>query len=78
MDVTNDFAARVISLYIKTDHPLLGLFSPNLFIADLVEKRERYCSKFLFNALMYLGCVSDGTYESNMLWFQLTRALANV
>ncbi|KAK7755965.1 hypothetical protein SLS62_001907 [Diatrype stigma] len=44
VDVTSDFAARAISLYIKTDHPLLGLFSPNLFVGDLVGKRERFCS----------------------------------
>lgn len=62
VEVTNDFAARVISLYLRTDHPLLGLFSPNLFIADLVGKRERFCSRFLFHTLMYLGSVSGKPY----------------
>ncbi|KAI1373399.1 hypothetical protein F4677DRAFT_429521 [Hypoxylon crocopeplum] len=54
--ITNDFAARVISLYITTDHPLLGVFSPDLFITDLVNQQYRFCSRFLFHALMYYGC----------------------
>lgn len=60
VDVANDFAARVISLYLETDHPLLGLFDPDLFITDLVEHRPRYCSAFLVNALLYLGFVRLG------------------
>ncbi|KAI0199927.1 hypothetical protein F4808DRAFT_461324 [Astrocystis sublimbata] len=54
--IPDEFAARVISLYLKTDHPLLGLFDSHLFIDDLINKRSRYCSTFLFHALMYLGC----------------------
>lgn len=61
--VTDDFAARVLSLYITTDHPLLGLFSPDLFITDLVNHQARFCSRFLFHALMYLGCVSKYTVK---------------
>ncbi|KAH7025693.1 uncharacterized protein B0I36DRAFT_433325 [Microdochium trichocladiopsis] len=56
VDVPNDFAARAISLYLETDHPLLGLFDPELFVTDLVEHRTRYCSSYLVNALMYLSC----------------------
>ncbi|WQF77081.1 Putative zn(2)Cys(6) fungal-type DNA-binding domain-containing protein [Colletotrichum destructivum] len=54
--VTDDFAARVISLYLTTDHPLLGIFDPHLFITDLVGQRQKYCSRLLVNALMYWGC----------------------
>ncbi|KXJ87785.1 hypothetical protein Micbo1qcDRAFT_124133, partial [Microdochium bolleyi] len=56
VDAANDFAARAISLYLETDHPLLGLFDADLFITDLVEHRTRYCSPFLVNALLYLSC----------------------
>lgn len=56
--VSNDFVARAISLYIRTDHPLLGLFDPDLFISDLVGRQTKFCSRFLFHALMYLTCVS--------------------
>ncbi|KAJ2988618.1 hypothetical protein NUW58_g3878 [Xylaria curta] len=66
MKVSSDFAARVISLYIRTDHPLLGLFNTSLFIADLVSQRTEYCSKFLFHALMSLGCMYSAFDESAM------------
>lgn len=56
--VSSDFVARAISLYIHTDHPLLGLFDTDLFITDLVGRQTRFCSRFLFHALMYLACVS--------------------
>lgn len=44
-------ASRAISLYLKTDHPLLELFEPNLFISDLVSHRNHFCSAVLVNAL---------------------------
>ncbi|KAI1812280.1 hypothetical protein GGS20DRAFT_558587 [Poronia punctata] len=53
--ISSDYAARVISLYIRTDHPLLGLFNPYLFVTDLVDKSTKYCSRFLFHSIMYLG-----------------------
>lgn len=56
--IANDLAARVIKLYLSTDHPLLGVFDPDLFITDLIKNREVYCSRFLVHAVMYLGCVS--------------------
>ncbi|KAI1413595.1 hypothetical protein F5Y13DRAFT_160655 [Hypoxylon sp. FL1857] len=65
--VTNDFAARVISLYIATDHPLLGLFSPYLFITDLVNHEGRFCSRFLFHALMYLGCQMYSAFNKDSM-----------
>ncbi|OTA60803.1 hypothetical protein K449DRAFT_406281 [Hypoxylon sp. EC38] len=65
--VTNDFAARVISLYMTTDHPLLGLFSPYLFITDLVNQRDRFCSRFLFHALMYLGCQTYSVFDKDSM-----------
>lgn len=58
VQVTNDFAARVISLYISSDHPLLGFFDPSLFIDDLVSQQEMFCSRFLVHAVMHVGCVS--------------------
>ncbi|KAI0138516.1 hypothetical protein F4776DRAFT_654301 [Hypoxylon sp. NC0597] len=65
--ITNDFAARVISLYITTDNPLLGLFSPHLFITDLVNQGDRFCSRFLFNALMYLGCQMYSAFDKDSM-----------
>lgn len=56
--IPSAFAAQIIMLYLRTDHPLLGIFDPYLFIKDLVDRRHRYCSRFLVHAVMYLGCVS--------------------
>jgi hypothetical protein len=53
----NTLAAEAITIYLRTDHPILGVFDPYLFIQDLVEKRQRYCSRFLVSAVLYLGCV---------------------
>ncbi|KAF6814780.1 zinc finger protein [Colletotrichum plurivorum] len=54
--VADAYAARVISLYLTTDHPLLGVFDPDLFIHDLVYRRHNHCSRLLVNSLMYWGC----------------------
>ncbi|KAI0432189.1 hypothetical protein F5Y09DRAFT_354010 [Xylaria sp. FL1042] len=67
--VSNDFTARVISMYIKTDHPLLGLFDTRLFINDLVNQRINYCSKFLFHAVMYLGCQMYSSFDENAIQY---------
>ncbi|KAH6707255.1 hypothetical protein VD0002_g8150 [Verticillium dahliae] len=53
--LSNEFATNVISLYLTTDHPLLGMFDPDLFVSDLVGHRDVYCSRFLVHALMYWG-----------------------
>ncbi|KAI2768752.1 hypothetical protein F4815DRAFT_498004 [Daldinia loculata] len=67
--VTNEFTAQVISLYIKTDHPILGLFSPHLFITDLVNQQDRFCSRFLFHAVMYLGCQMYSAFDKDAMQF---------
>ncbi|KAI0805335.1 hypothetical protein GGR55DRAFT_690676 [Xylaria sp. FL0064] len=69
MKISNDFAARVISIYIKTDHPLLGLFDTRLFINDLINQRTNYCSKFLFHAVMYLGCQMYSTFDESAIQY---------
>ncbi|KID99238.1 N-terminal fungal transcription regulatory domain-containing protein, partial [Metarhizium majus ARSEF 297] len=54
--ITNQVAARAISIYLETDHPLLGYFDPALFVSDLVAAKTDYCSRILVNALMYWAC----------------------
>lgn len=56
--ITSEVAAHAISLYLETDHPLLGFFEPDLFIADLIDGRTEYCSSLLVNSLLYWACVS--------------------
>lgn len=56
--VSNEYAAHAISLYLETDHPLLGFFEPNLFVGSLTAGKTDYCSPMLVNALLYWACVS--------------------
>ncbi|KAH7173245.1 uncharacterized protein B0J16DRAFT_310981 [Fusarium flagelliforme] len=54
--ITNEYAAAVISFYLQTDHSFVGLFDADLFLTDLTEKRNVFCSPFLVTSLMYLAC----------------------
>jgi hypothetical protein len=56
--VPSTMAARAISLYLQTDHPLLGTFEPASFVGDLIGHRTKFCSHFLANAVLYWACVS--------------------
>ncbi|KAI1808703.1 hypothetical protein F4811DRAFT_500426 [Daldinia bambusicola] len=67
--ISNNVAARVIDIYMTTDHPLLGLFSSDLFITDLVNHQERFCSRLLFHALMYLGCQMYSAFDKDAMQF---------
>lgn len=40
--ILNDLAARVVLLYLETDHPLLGTFDPDLFLDNLVKLVSLY------------------------------------
>ncbi|KAK7227537.1 hypothetical protein V2G26_015540 [Clonostachys chloroleuca] len=59
VDIDDSLAAKCISLYLETDHPLLGHFDPDLFLDDLIseqEEEQRFCSPLLVNALLYWAC----------------------
>ena len=57
VEISNEHASHIISLYLQTDHPLLAPFDADAFVADLVAQREDYCSAILVNALLYWSCV---------------------
>lgn len=59
VNISNEYAARAISLYLETDHPLLGFFEPNQFVSDLIAGKTDHCSRLLVNALLYWSCVSS-------------------
>ena len=61
--VTNEFASGAISLYLRTDQPILGFIDADLFIGDLVAGNNRFASPLLVNALLYWACVSCGNME---------------
>ncbi|KAJ4863569.1 fungal zn(2)-Cys(6) binuclear cluster domain-containing protein [Trichoderma breve] len=64
--ISNEAAARAISLYLETDHPLLGYFDPNLFVSDLVNLKHDYCSPMLVNALLYWACQMYSAVDPNI------------
>ena len=45
--ISNEYAPIAISLYLETDHPIIGLFDADLFLADLVGNRLNFCSPLL-------------------------------
>lgn len=55
--ITSEYAAAVISHFLQTEHPSIALFDPGLFVGDLVNKRERFCSRLLVNALVAYAIV---------------------
>ncbi|KAL7787130.1 N-terminal fungal transcription regulatory domain-containing protein [Trichoderma ceciliae] len=61
--ISNEHAAHTISLYLETDHPLLGFFDPNLFVSDLVMGNTAYCSAMLVNALLYWACMNSAAQD---------------
>ncbi|KAF4440587.1 Nitrogen assimilation transcription factor nit-4 [Fusarium acutatum] len=67
--IASDLAAKVISLYLETDHPLLSPFDPSLFIGDLVHCRAKYCSKLLVSTIMYWSCQMYSAVDSTVQSF---------
>ncbi|KAF4508846.1 hypothetical protein G6O67_005177 [Ophiocordyceps sinensis] len=56
VNIDNYMAAKCISLYLETDHPLLGHFDPELFVSHLTAGQGEFCSSLLVNALLYWAC----------------------
>ncbi|KAG5759330.1 hypothetical protein H9Q72_012538 [Fusarium xylarioides] len=67
--IASDLAAKAISLYLETDHPLLGSFDPTLFMEDLVHCRTNYCSKLLVSTIMYWSCQMYTAVDSTIQAF---------
>lgn len=57
VSIDNLDAARLISKYLEVDHPVLGLFDHELFLADLSTGQKRFCTSFLVNAILSWGFV---------------------
>lgn len=75
--ITSTLAAHAISLYLKTDHPLLGFLDPDLFISDLTDGKTEYCSSLLVSSLLYWACVSIAYYHSGCNFKELMECIAN-
>lgn len=77
VQIENGMAARCISLYLETDHPLLGPFDAELFISHLVSGvvgDSAYCTPLLVNALLYWACVRLSDYVFHLKTWSLTNA----
>ena len=57
IQITNELAVTLLSLYLETDHLTLGFFDLELFLIDLVENRTRYCSRLLVSSILSWSCV---------------------
>ncbi|KXH28534.1 hypothetical protein CSAL01_10232 [Colletotrichum salicis] len=64
VSIANDLAARIISVYLTTDHPLLGSFDPDLFISDLVSHQTTNCSRLLVSTVLYWGSQIYAAFDS--------------
>ena len=73
VSISNEFAAAVLSFTLELEHTFLGFFDADLFITDLIDQRERFCSSFLVNALFYYACVSipdtSSSVTTDLLFF---------
>jgi hypothetical protein len=60
-------AAHVISRYLEIDHPLLGFFDPESFLATLTNSDTSSCgcSSILVNALLYWATVSIAHFRES-------------
>ncbi|ORY16396.1 hypothetical protein BCR34DRAFT_597685 [Clohesyomyces aquaticus] len=62
--VPNATVAAAISQYLMHDHPLSGFFDADLFIRDLVEPSNMFCSRLLFHALMAFACQGYSFFDA--------------
>ncbi|KAK1494298.1 hypothetical protein CCUS01_13713 [Colletotrichum cuscutae] len=66
VSISNDLAARILSVYLTTDHPLLGTFDPNLFVSDLVNRQTTNCSRLLVSTVLYWGSQIYGAFDQKV------------
>ncbi|KAL3305782.1 C6 transcription factor [Colletotrichum asianum] len=63
VSIPSDVAANVISLYLETDHAILGLFDTELFVHDLTHYEYQFCSPLLVSALLAFACQAYAAYD---------------
>ncbi|KAL9562511.1 hypothetical protein ACKAV7_013594 [Fusarium commune] len=81
ISISDEIAATFTSFYIENDHKILRFFDADLFLDDLVPRRQRFCSPFLVSSVLCVACqgyaaVKPGSddvriaafQEAEMLW----------
>lgn len=69
--ITDEIAARALSLYLVNQTPMLAFFDVDLFLEDLANGGTNFCSRLLVNAVLALACVSllQSIFDSKLrLW----------
>ncbi|KAK2037871.1 hypothetical protein LZ31DRAFT_570509 [Colletotrichum somersetense] len=64
VSTSDGYMEKVISLYLTTNHPLLDLFHPHLFISYLVGRYHAHYSRLVVNAIMCLSISLCGNFLS--------------
>ncbi|KAG6004552.1 hypothetical protein E4U21_000936 [Claviceps maximensis] len=65
--IPDKLAASAISLYLESEHPIIGAFDADLFVADLVEQRKEHCSHFLVSAVLFYACQAYARHDPQSL-----------
>ncbi|KAI0143121.1 hypothetical protein GGR57DRAFT_508186 [Xylariaceae sp. FL1272] len=71
--IGNEAAAMIISSFLQTNHPVWGYIDADLSVIDLVDKKLRFCTPFLVNALLTYICVPLDAGEFPVLLTMLWR-----
>ena len=61
-------AKQLIKHYLETDHPIIGLFDADLFLADFSTYSHRFCSTFLVNCVLFWSCVRQLSINQVCIW----------
>lgn len=79
ISIPDDIARRMLSLYLRTDHQILGLFDADFVIDELVELRMQFCSPHLVSSLFFWICVRQLVlsfpYQANTVRSKITDGL---
>ena len=64
--ISDDLAARAISLHLVNEMPWWAYFDIDLFLEDLVNGEVQFCSRLLVNSVLAWACVSVAGNKYNL------------
>ncbi|KAB5531442.1 hypothetical protein GE09DRAFT_1252159 [Coniochaeta sp. 2T2.1] len=70
VSIDNDLAAGAVSHYLEIDHAIHGLFDADLFLHDLCNGDNNFCSPTLVNAVLGWACQSYSAVEPSAADYQ--------
>ncbi|KAK1676185.1 hypothetical protein BDP55DRAFT_550892 [Colletotrichum godetiae] len=69
--IPNDLAISIISHYLDIDYATIPLFDADLFVRDLVNLQQFFCSPFLVTAVLSWACQSYTTLHADAASFSV-------